>query len=727
MSRVPLSVLDLSPFGIGQSPATGLRTTLELARAAEAFGYRRFWLAEHHFNSGIAGSAPHVLLAAVAATTERIRVGTAATIIGNYSPAQVAEAIGVVAALHPGRVDLGIGRSGARPPAPAQVAGDREVDGLLIPAATTVFPFDAPRFVAQARALGRGDDVGDRFAEDVADILAYFSGPSAAPGGVTLHATPAEGQSVETWIHGSTPGPSARLAGALGLPFGANYHVAPSFVLDAIAAYRSAFRPGRLPAPQVIVSVDVLVAETDAEAERLGAGYGRWVHSIRAGDGAAPYPAPDDAAADPLTPAEEEIVRDRLRTRFVGSPHTVVARLETLQRVTGADELLVTTIAHDPADRIASYRLLADAWGGGGREDAAASDPADGATTGDDVTIRLVRTEEYARAGEVTAAAYIASYGALSDQYLTSLRDVAARVREGDVWVATDPTGDLLGTVWVSRPNRPLNPDIGRPGETDFRQLAVAPHARGRGIGEALTRHVIALAAERGSHRVVMNSGPEMTGAHALYTKLGFRRLPEREQERELEPGRVVTLLAFGYDLDAANDGAASAASWRIEHVAWDDPRAEALRERMDAEVGPRYADAFSAADADAAAHAFSIDPATIVATIIATDRGGAPLGHAALRDLAHDGTRDLEIKRFYVHPRARGLGLSRALLAELERIGRERGAPRLVLQTGDRQHDAVVLYEKAGYARIAPFEPYTPFALSRCFAKELTAAAAVP
>ena len=178
------------------------------------------------------------------------------------------------------------------------------------------------------------------------------------------------------------------------------------------------------------------------------------------------------------------------------------------------------------------------------------------------LTIRLVRTEEYERAGDVTADAYLASYGDLSEDYLASLRDVARRVTEGDVWVAieaSDEADEIVGTVWVSRPNRPLNPDIGRPGETDFRQLAVAPSARGRGVGAALTRHVIALARERGSHRVVMNSGPEMTGAHALYAKLGFQRLPEREQPRELEPGRIVTLLAFGYDLTPEPSGADAA------------------------------------------------------------------------------------------------------------------------------------------------------------------------
>ncbi|MGR6742842.1 GNAT family N-acetyltransferase [Microbacterium sp. F1-18] len=361
------------------------------------------------------------------------------------------------------------------------------------------------------------------------------------------------------------------------------------------------------------------------------------------------------------------------------------------------------------------------------------------------LTIRLVRTEEFARAGELTARAYRHSYGELSEHYLASLRDVATRVQSGDVWVAVDgggradaaadtaAEGDILGTVWVARPNRPLA-GIARPGETDFRQLAVAPEARGRGVGEALARHVIELARERGSHRVVMNSGPEMTAAHALYAKLGFSRLPEREGRIEVEPGRFVELRAFGYDLEpepSAPTGTAStgtpaggsAPTWLLEHIDYDDSRAVALRAEMDREVGPRYADRFDEADPEAAARsarAFALDPETIVATVLVTDAAGEALGHGALRDLEHDGIRDLEIKRVYVHPRARGLGASRALIAELERIARDRGAARVILQTGDRQHDAVVLYERLGYTPIPIYAPYTEYTFSRCFTKPL-------
>lgn len=164
------------------------------------------------------------------------------------------------------------------------------------------------------------------------------------------------------------------------------------------------------------------------------------------------------------------------------------------------------------------------------------------------LVIRVAVPEDHDVAGRVTEEAYSSSYSELSPAYLASLRDVAARVELGDVWVAEDADGVIVGTVWVPRPGERLS-ELALVGELDFRQLAVAPSARGRGIGEALTRHVIALAEERGAVRVVMNSGPEMLGAHALYAKIGFRRLPEREHRIEVEPGRFLDLLSFGLDL----------------------------------------------------------------------------------------------------------------------------------------------------------------------------------
>lgn len=373
-SVTPLSVLDLSPVSAGQTPGEALRSTLALAASAEASGYSRFWLAEHHLNTGVAGSAPHILAGLVASATTTIRVGTAATLLGNYKPLQIAESIGTLAAVFPDRLDLGFGRSG--PPKspsepapgvvpPADTTDDRVVDGLLIPSPRSIFGAVLPRkFRLQGELLGRFPGDTDNFENDVQDIIGFFSGEYRTKHGEEVTATPALGQSPQFWVHGSTAGPSARLAGKLGLPFGANYHVAPAGVLDSIAEYRAHFEPSAtLQEPHVIVSADVLVAPEERQARRLARGYAQWVHGIRSGQGAIPYPSPDDALELPLDADAEDLVKDRLDTRLVGDPHQVSDKLRTLQRVTGAQELLITTIAHDPADRQNSYQLLAEAWG----------------------------------------------------------------------------------------------------------------------------------------------------------------------------------------------------------------------------------------------------------------------------------------------------------------------------------------------------------------------------
>ncbi|MET3904321.1 LLM class flavin-dependent oxidoreductase [Paenarthrobacter sp. 4246] len=373
-SVTPLSVLDLTPVSAGQTPGDALRSTLALAGVAEAAGYSRYWLAEHHLNTGVAGSAPHILAGLVASATKTIRVGTAATLLGNYRPLQIAESIGTLAAVFPDRVDLGFGRSG--PPKspsdpvpgvvpPTDTPDDRVVDGLLIPAPRPIFGAVLPRkFRLQGELLGRFPGDTDNFENDVQDIIGFFTGGYRTRHGEEVTATPALGQSPQFWIHGSTAGPSARLAGKLGLPFGANYHVAPAGVLDSIAEYRAHFEPSAsLQEPQVIVSADVLVAPDEHQAQRLARGYGQWVHGIRSGQGAIPYPSPEDALDLPLDADAKDLVKDRVDTRLVGDPHQVRDKLRTLQRATGAQELLITTIAHDPADRQSSYQLLAEAWG----------------------------------------------------------------------------------------------------------------------------------------------------------------------------------------------------------------------------------------------------------------------------------------------------------------------------------------------------------------------------
>lgn len=174
---------------------------------------------------------------------------------------------------------------------------------------------------------------------------------------------PGAGADVDVWILGSSAGESAEVAGARGLPFAANYHVSPASVVEAVTAYRRAFRPSwALAEPYVAVSADVVVGADDDSARRLAAGYAAWVRSIRSGEGAIPFPAPDEAYARQWSDAERELVADRVDTQFVGAVETVIERLRALRRATGADELVITTITHDHADRVRSYELLARAW-----------------------------------------------------------------------------------------------------------------------------------------------------------------------------------------------------------------------------------------------------------------------------------------------------------------------------------------------------------------------------
>jgi alkanesulfonate monooxygenase SsuD/methylene tetrahydromethanopterin reductase-like flavin-dependent oxidoreductase (luciferase family) len=375
----PLSILDLAPVSAGSSPAAALRNTLDLARHAEDLGYRRYWLAEHHLAPGVASSAPAVLIGAVAATTSRIRVGSGAVQLGHQTALAVAEAFGTLADLYPGRIDLGLGRSGQRRqeaarelaaggPAAAPAAGPRParvVNGLLIPPRFSFAHLVAsPRFALHASLLQQPGAQSPDFAEQVDDILAFLDGSYRSADGLDAHVIPGEGADAEVWILGSSGGQSAEVAGRRGLPFAANYHVSPATVLEAADAYRAAFRPSHvLDRPYLLVSADAVVASDDATARDLAAPYGLWVRSIRTGAGAMRFPGPAEAAAHVWTEEDRELVADRVSTQFVGSPATVAKSLRVLQDATEADEILVTTITHGHADRVRSYELLAREWG----------------------------------------------------------------------------------------------------------------------------------------------------------------------------------------------------------------------------------------------------------------------------------------------------------------------------------------------------------------------------
>ncbi|MFC4615120.1 LLM class flavin-dependent oxidoreductase [Cellulomonas algicola] len=406
--RVPLSILDLAVVADGATGQDAIRASLELAVRADALGYRRFWFAEHHLAPGVASASPAVLAALTAERTQRIKVGSGAVLLSTTSPLIAAEQFGAVAALHPGRVDLGLGRAFTPPPTPGgatasaavvasaavaaddsvaaedSIAGDapvatvaadapprrepqpaRDVDGLHVPATPPLDRGDSAlreRFLAQTRVIGASRTSGV-FREELEVVLGLRAGTFRDADGRPCVSPPVQGADLDLWVLASSGGESARVAGELGLPLAANYHVSPATVLETVEQYRAAFRPGVLDAPYVVVSADVLASETDERATGLADGFADWVLSIRGGGGAAVYPRPGTGTPWEARPEQERaLLLDRVSTRFVGSAATVVERLEALQRATGADELLLTTEVHDPAARVRSFELIAQAW-----------------------------------------------------------------------------------------------------------------------------------------------------------------------------------------------------------------------------------------------------------------------------------------------------------------------------------------------------------------------------
>jgi luciferase family oxidoreductase group 1 len=340
MANTPLAVLDLVPVSSGSTAAEALENSIDLARAAERLGYTRYWFAEHHLNPGVAGTSPTVVLALTAAATSTIRIGSGAVQMGHRTALATVEEFGLIDALHPGRLDLGLGRS----------AGASRL-------------LTSPRFQLNKTLLQLPGASPQDYAEQVGDILALLAGGYRSPSGIEAHVVPGEGADVQVWILGSSGGQSAQVAGANGLRFAANYHVSPATVLEAVEGYRAAFRPSAgLSRPYVAVSADVVVGPDEAAARELATGYGLWVRSIRSGEGAIAFPTPEEARKHTWTDADRALVADRVDTQFVGSPAQVADHLERLAEATGANELIITTITHDHADRVRSYELLANEW-----------------------------------------------------------------------------------------------------------------------------------------------------------------------------------------------------------------------------------------------------------------------------------------------------------------------------------------------------------------------------
>jgi alkanesulfonate monooxygenase SsuD/methylene tetrahydromethanopterin reductase-like flavin-dependent oxidoreductase (luciferase family) len=378
-NRVPLGILDLVPVVSGSDPSRALCNTMDLVQVAEQLGYRRYWFAEHHLNSGVAGSAPALLIAMAGAATEHIRLGSGGVQSGHRTALSVVEEFGLLDARYPGRIDLGIGRSGGRTffkdkldrPDRSAAGGesapreDRYTDnGLLIPVAPSLRHLaGAPRIALTSQMLQQEGAVSAGYGDLIGDVLGLLNGSYRSDDGLDPHPVPGAGAGVEPWILGSSPGESAEVAGRLGLRFAASYHISPATALSAARTYREAFVPSAyLAQPYLAVSADVIVGPDDETARQLAAGYAEWVRSIRCGEGAVPFPDAAEASRRQWTPEDEALVHDRVASQIVGSPAMVVHGLSRLQEATRADELIVTTITHSHQDRVRSFALLAQAW-----------------------------------------------------------------------------------------------------------------------------------------------------------------------------------------------------------------------------------------------------------------------------------------------------------------------------------------------------------------------------
>ncbi|WP_055629361.1 LLM class flavin-dependent oxidoreductase [Streptomyces hirsutus] len=343
---VPLSVLDLVTVGAGQTASDALRTSVDLARLAEARGFHRHWVAEHHSMPGVASSSPAVILAHLAAYTERIRLGSGGVMLPNHAPLVIAEQFGTLEAMAPGRIDLGLGR------APG-------TDG------------------ATAAALRRSDRLNegaDDFPQQLAELIRFLDddfpdghryrrihavpGPvqATSPGGVqSPHRPP-------VWLLGSS-GFSARLAGMLGLPFAFAHHFSAQNTIPALDLYRESFSPSDvLDEPYALIGVSALASEDGAEARRQVLAAALNMVRLRTGRPGL-VPTPEEAETHPFSPVERDFVDSWNANVVHGTPDEVRAGLDDLQKRTGADELMITANAHSGDIRLRSYELIADAYG----------------------------------------------------------------------------------------------------------------------------------------------------------------------------------------------------------------------------------------------------------------------------------------------------------------------------------------------------------------------------
>jgi luciferase family oxidoreductase group 1 len=329
---IPFSILDLAPVVTGSTSPQALRNTIDLARHADRLGYTRFWLAEHHGMPGIASSAPSVLIAEIAAVTSRLRVGAGGVMLPNHAPLIVAEQFGMLEALHPGRIDLGVGRNAGIEPR-----------------------------VGKALRVSPESQSVEVFARKLIEVRNYFDEGSLA--------VPAAGNRPPMWLLGSSVR-SAKMAALFGLRFAFAHHLNDKQTAPALDAYREAFRPsGELEQPYALITVPIICAETDARARKLAEpGALAFVELQKLGTGQSPraqLPTTEEAEKYRYSSSDREIVNTYIESQVIGGQETVRAKLDDLIRRTQVDEIMATGMVYRNKDLLRSYELLAGLYSDG--------------------------------------------------------------------------------------------------------------------------------------------------------------------------------------------------------------------------------------------------------------------------------------------------------------------------------------------------------------------------
>jgi alkanesulfonate monooxygenase SsuD/methylene tetrahydromethanopterin reductase-like flavin-dependent oxidoreductase (luciferase family) len=346
-----LSVLDQAPIRKGGTAEQAIAETIELARHADRLGYHRYWLAEHHNSSSLACASPEILVAAIADRTRHIRVGTGGVMLPHYSALKVAETFRMLEALHPGRIDLGLGRAPGSDPLTARALAS---------------PGRGDYHARRSDLFGGEDGAGhvgiEQYPEQVLDLLGYLEGrmPDGHPFRA-VHAMPAGSSIPELWLLGSGPD-SAQIAAYFGLPFSFAQFITQRGGAEIVRAYRAGFRPSRwLAEPQASIGVSLVVADTEEEAQRHALSRYLWWIKIMKGQ-AEGFPPPEEALAYSYQPSERELLEKMERRSIAGTPATVRQRLLEMAAEYEVDEIVVLTITYDFAARVRSYELLAEAF-----------------------------------------------------------------------------------------------------------------------------------------------------------------------------------------------------------------------------------------------------------------------------------------------------------------------------------------------------------------------------